>query len=224
MDDDVILRSDFPLLDIYYGRKDTGAIVLRFMQGGNQHYMSTSVGGSNNEFYAETFAVGRGTTPWLHVEIYKNGKLIKLVPAIRLYLGGLENTFFPVDIVKEEDIKNTADIIAKYTQKTQGRFKIFCTLIDEDIIDNDYCYAANEAVEYELSRIYGLDVRSIEVSVNSLTSEPFRHTRCSVEISCGKDFYDEFDKELLMDNLLLHDIEIGEYIEPVYSEMFYVKK
>ena len=109
----IIMRRDYPLLDEYYGENDTGAIM--FVDPGKEFiYMADAkemFDGSNDEFYVETFAVGRGTTPLYNMYIYRNGKLEKGVPVDAVHFAGFENLFFK--LVREE--QESPDTVVKTT-------------------------------------------------------------------------------------------------------------
>lgn len=216
---EAIRRKDFPLLDLCFGRKDTGAVLLSY-HNGKQYYLSTAVSAlerSKDKLFIYTFAVGRGTTPEFEMKIYKNDKLVKSIPVMSINFAGLEHTFSPVTLTKA---RSEATVAALTSRRNPGRFRIRCEIHDETVLDAEGIYSEDDAIEEELSRLYRLDKRDIELYCRASHPKPDRYSEYTVEITCGQDFYEGFDRSLLADHWLLENVSIGEY-QPEQTDTVY---
>ena len=214
-----ISRTDYTLIDISYDRKDTGAIIIWSVME-DKYYMSTSVDrGGNNEFCVATFPAGKGITPAAIVSVYKNGECVKSVDVARIHYGDLEDTFFPVKKINAKNIdENNPDIVAKYTTKPQSVFTITCTIRDEELLAGEDEYSCEKAIEDELNKLYCLKPWEIEARSGNYSSKD-DYRKYYVTICCEKEFYNTFNRELLMSNNLLLDAQVGEFHE--FDELVY---
>jgi|GEM_PF-847309 len=218
---DLITRRDFPLIDLYFDRKDEGAVVINFLFG-KQIYISTDVGSFEevkDRFFVETFVEGRGVTPNFELCVYKNGKLVKSVEGFRINFAGIENTFFPVKITKEKTNRTIAKEVIK--TKEEG-FWLKCKITDTTVIDNnENVFDDKKAIEAEFKRLYGLKPNQVEVSLCLSHPLPDRYQIYDIFIKANKKLYKNFDKALLERDSFMKDIEIGDFQEEEYETIYY---
>ena len=224
---ETISRRDFPLLDIYYGRKDDGAIIIEpfaYDFDSDISYILTDTELLNinkDTFFVNTFAVGRGTTAQFNVDIYKNGKLEKYLPVISMHLGEFEDKFIPVKKVEETDLKSDAKVIASYLRKPLGGFTIDFTVHDSEFINNYDVFFSDIELERKISKLYNISVHNMEAKIGDFDSSD-KEAKCSLYISCDKSYYNSFDVEPLKKDVFFGDVKISDYSQSEESNLYYV--
>ena len=141
---EAIRRKDFHLLDLYFGRKDIGAVLLSY-HNEKQYYLSTAISAlerNKDKLFVYTFAVRRGTTPKFEMMIYKNEELIKSIPVTSINFAGLKHTFSPATFSKK---RSEAMIATLTSRRSLGRFRISCEVHDGAMLDAEGIYSEDDA-------------------------------------------------------------------------------